>query len=53
MSNARLGKGLFTRRYDSDYNLRAAQAAGLELESDGNKWLRLIQNAKSEKRRII
>jgi len=30
-----------------------AQAAGLELESDGNKWLRLIQDAKSEKRRII
>jgi transposase-like protein len=30
-----------------------AQAAGLELEFDGNKWLRLIQNAKSEKRRII
>lgn len=30
-----------------------AQAAGLELDFDGTKWLRLIQNAKSEKRRII
>jgi hypothetical protein len=30
-----------------------AQAAGLELEFGGNKWLRLIQNAKSEKGRVI
>ena len=30
-----------------------AQVAGLEMESDGNKWLRLIQDAKSEKKRVI
>ena len=30
-----------------------AQAAGLELEFGGNKWLRLIQNGKSEKGRVI